>query len=54
MLKLTAGEKAVLPDGAKTALVSMNTDPNYLAWKTNELIFNDTPLTGVQKFERSF
>jgi transmembrane sensor len=44
-VKLTAGEQAAYnPSQAKIEKVQ-NTDPNFLAWKTGILYFNETPIT---------
>jgi len=44
---LTPGEKGTLFNGSNLLEKSVNTNPNFLAWKTNDLIFNETPLSEV-------
>jgi len=44
-LVVTAGEKATLSAG--TFKKETNTDPNFDAWQTKKLVFNDTPLKTV-------
>ena len=44
---LTPGEKGTLFIQKNILEKSFNTDPNYLAWKTNDIIFNETPLSEV-------
>ncbi len=44
---LTPGEKGTLFIQRNFLEKSVNTDPNYLAWKTNDIIFNETPLSEV-------
>jgi ferric-dicitrate binding protein FerR (iron transport regulator) len=38
------GEAAVIDATGKSISVSVNDDPNFLAWKTKKIIFNDDPL----------
>ena len=44
---LLPGDRAVTTSGGDTLKVSVNTDPNYLAWKTRRLVFDNTPLNQV-------
>lgn len=45
---LTPGEKGILTSGKKNRIVKQdNSDRNYLAWKTQSLEFNETPLHEV-------
>lgn len=44
---LDPGEKAVLLPEQKQISKSVNTDPNYMAWKTHVLVFDDETLAGV-------
>jgi len=44
---LTPGEKGTLFNESNLLEKSVNTNPNFLAWKTNDLIFNETPLNEV-------
>jgi len=46
---LTPGERGTLLYESKTLIKSANTDVNFLAWKTNDIIFNETPLSEVIK-----
>jgi ferric-dicitrate binding protein FerR (iron transport regulator) len=46
---LTPGEKGTLFYESKILTKSANTDVNFLAWKTNDIIFNETPLSEVVK-----
>lgn len=46
-LLLNTGEKGTLFNTVNRLEKTLNTDPNYLAWKTNNLIFNETPLWEV-------
>lgn len=41
------GEKGTLLKSIKKLEKSVNTDPNYLAWKTHNLVFENTPLNEV-------
>jgi transmembrane sensor len=53
-VRLKAGERARYYPG-KPILPIVNTDPNYLAWKTRELIFEATPLeTVVETLQRTY
>lgn len=53
-VRLKAGERARYHPG-KPLLPILNTDPNYLAWKTRELIFEATPLeTVVETLQRTY
>lgn len=44
---LTPGEKGTLFTERNILEKSVNADPNYLAWKTNDIVFNETPLSEV-------
>ncbi|NQU51095.1 MAG: FecR domain-containing protein [Bacteroidetes bacterium] len=44
---LTPGEKGTLFNESNLLEKSVNTDLNFLAWKTNDIIFNETPLGEV-------
>jgi transmembrane sensor len=44
---LNPGEKAVLMSEQKQISKSTNTDPNYMAWKTKVLVFDDETLAQV-------
>ena len=44
---LTSGEKGTLINESHVLQKSMNNDVNFLAWKTNDIIFNETPLSEV-------
>ncbi len=44
---LQATERAVLLDSEKRLEKLPNTNPNYLAWKTRQLIFENSPLSDV-------
>ena len=44
---LTPGEKGTLFNESNFLEKSVNTNLNFLAWKTNDLIFNETPLSEV-------
>lgn len=44
---LLPGEKGTFFTRSKTLEKSANTDVNYFAWKTHELIFNEVPLSDV-------
>jgi transmembrane sensor len=44
---LTPGEKGILFNESNFLEKSVNTDINFLAWKTNDIIFNETPLNEV-------
>jgi transmembrane sensor len=49
-LMLNAGEKGTLMNSHGKLEKSLNTDPNYLAWKTHNITFDKTPLDEVVKF----
>jgi transmembrane sensor len=44
---LAPGEKAVLSAGQKQISKSANTDPNYMAWKTRVIVFDNVTLAEV-------
>jgi len=44
---LTPGEKGVVFGDDKTPEKSFNTNRNFMAWKTHNLVFNETPLNEV-------
>ncbi|MCF6333284.1 MAG: FecR domain-containing protein [Draconibacterium sp.] len=44
---LVPGEKGTLFNESNLLEKSVNTDLNFLSWKTNDLIFNETPLSEV-------
>lgn len=44
---LTPGEKGTFYSGSQTLEKSVNRDVNFMAWKTNDIIFNETPLGEV-------
>ncbi len=44
---LNPGERAVLSPEKKQIIKSTNTDPNYMAWKTRVLVFDDETLAEV-------
>lgn len=44
---LTPGEKGTLFNESNVLEKSVNTNVNFLAWKTNDLVFNETPLNEV-------
>ena len=46
-VKLTAGEQAAYNPSLAQIEKAQNTDPNFLAWKTGILCFNETPITEV-------
>ncbi len=46
---LTPGEKGILLNSSNIPEKIENTDPNYLAWKTHDFIFDEMPLTEVFK-----
>jgi ferric-dicitrate binding protein FerR (iron transport regulator) len=46
-ISLTRGEKGTLLKNDKSLEKSRNNDQNYLAWKTHNLIFEETPLSKV-------
>ncbi|MFW6370779.1 MAG: FecR family protein [Bacteroidota bacterium] len=48
-LLLNAGEKGTLNNSSKKLEKTRNTDPNYLAWKTHNLLFERTRLSEVIK-----
>jgi ferric-dicitrate binding protein FerR (iron transport regulator) len=52
---VTAGDVAVLINYNKTIMQSHNTDPNFLSWKTGELLFDDSPLDQlISSLERHY
>jgi transmembrane sensor len=48
-LLLMPGEKAEVFTGKKVISKTLNTDPNYMAWKTRVIVFNDESLGEVVK-----
>lgn len=48
-ITLDPGDKGTFINSSKQLTKSLNDDPNYLAWKTRTLIFNETDLTEVIK-----
>ncbi len=46
---LVSGEKGILFNKSSILEKSENSNPNYLAWKTRDFIFNDIPLNEVFK-----
>ena len=46
-LQLEAGEKAIYSRNSRELKKHVNKDPNFLSWKTKELIFNAAPLQEV-------
>ena len=44
---LVKGEKGTLYNNSNLLEKSVNTNPNFLAWKTKDLVFNETPLKEV-------
>ena len=44
---LIKGEKGTLYNNSNLLEKSVNTNPNFLAWKTNDIVFNETPLKEV-------
>lgn len=44
---LAPGEKAVVPPTGARIRKTTNTDPNFLAWKTRRIVFDNTPLNAV-------
>jgi len=44
---LSPGEKSILFNESNILQKTENLDPNYLAWKTHDLIFNEVPLIEV-------
>ncbi len=44
MAILVPGDKAEVDPGNDEIIRSVNVDPNFLAWKTKHLVFNNTPL----------
>lgn len=46
---LTPGEKGTLSNNSSNPKKSENSDPNYLAWKTHDFIFDEIPLNEVFK-----
>lgn len=52
---LVPGEKATLINRNKTLEKSVNTNPNFLSWKTHDLIFDKVPLRDViQCLEKTY
>ena len=52
---VTAGDAAVLINNNKTISQSHNADPNFLSWKTGELLFDDSPLDQlISSLERHY
>ena len=52
---LTPGEKGTLSVQKKTLEKSVNTDPNFLSWKTHDLVFDKIPLGEViQCLEKTY
>lgn len=49
-MKLHRGEKGILYNTAGKLEKSNNSDPNYIAWKTRNLIFNRTQLNDVIQY----
>lgn len=47
---LKPGEKGILLNSPGKLEKTMNTDLNYLAWKTHNLIFDETPLNEVVRY----
>ncbi|GAB4277789.1 MAG: hypothetical protein Kow0068_01060 [Marinilabiliales bacterium] len=49
------GEKAIVDKKTKLIKKDINTDKNYLAWKTNSFVFDNTPLSEVfQTLENTY
>jgi transmembrane sensor len=46
-IMLSPGEKGIILQKSNHLKRSRNTDPNYLAWKTHNFVFNKTPLSQV-------
>jgi transmembrane sensor len=44
---LNPGEKGILLNSLRKLEKGLNSDPNYLAWKTHNLVFNNIPLADV-------
>lgn len=44
---LTPGQKGLLKDKQRVAERSLIRDPNFRAWQNDQLVFDDTPLTGI-------
>lgn len=44
---LTPGEKGTLVNKTRMLEKTQNTDPNFLAWKTHDLVFDKVPLSDV-------
>jgi len=58
-VKLTAGEQASYNPSLARVVKEQNPDPNFLAWKTGILYFNETPLTDAfrilqKQYSRAF
>jgi ferric-dicitrate binding protein FerR (iron transport regulator) len=52
---LTAGEKVTSFKHSNKLQKEINNDPNFIAWKTHNLVFNDSPLEYViQKLEKTY
>jgi ferric-dicitrate binding protein FerR (iron transport regulator) len=49
-LLLNAGEKGILLNYSRKIEKTLNADPNYLAWKTRNLVFDQTPLNEVIQY----
>jgi ferric-dicitrate binding protein FerR (iron transport regulator) len=47
---LNAGEKGILQNEVGNLAKTINTDVNYLAWKTHNLVFENTPLKEVVQY----
>lgn len=47
LVSLTAGQTAVAHSSGKEIETSMTENPNFLAWKTQQLVFKDTKLNDV-------
>ncbi len=46
---LVKGDKGTFYNETKSLVKSVNTNINFLAWKTNDIVFNETPLNEVVK-----
>jgi ferric-dicitrate binding protein FerR (iron transport regulator) len=46
---LVPGEKGTLYNSTNVLEKALNPDPNYIAWKTRDLVFNEVPLKEVFK-----
>jgi ferric-dicitrate binding protein FerR (iron transport regulator) len=49
-IMLNAGEKGILQNEVGNLAKTINTDVNYLAWKTHNLVFENTPLKEVVQY----